>query len=47
MWEVIRHSLGICGESHPSLLQYIIASPFVMSALWGLLRFWKFLIEKK
>ena len=28
MGEVIRHSLGLCGEGHPSLLYFIPAITF-------------------
>lgn len=36
MIEIIRHTLGLCGEPHPSLL-YILFGSF---PVWKFLKYW-------
>jgi len=39
--EWLKHLLGICGESHPSLLTILMGTPILGWALYWFKSFWK------
>lgn len=39
MIEIIRHSLGLCGDAHPSML-YFLGMPLTFVLFWKTIKFW-------